>query len=169
MPNYILYLEEHGFQVSEYSNNMFIKEETTFRFQSPLKRYNSIMYKNRSIHKLDIYFDANFILNYELIGFFFDFLNHAYNESKKYRKERTMLDVDLDVKINIDMEENRYCMSRVIVDSSTILSYFVCFDIQRLEYNVIYKEHKAYINAVEFNKKITDKWNEPENNSSDLL
>lgn len=169
MPNYILYLEEHGFQVSEYNNNMFVKEEITFHFQPPPKKYSSIMYRYRPINKLILYFDTSFILNYELIGFFFDFLNHAYNESKKYRKERNILDADLDVRICIDFEENRYCMSRVFLDSLTILSYFVCFDIQRLEYNVIYKEHKGYIDAVEFNKKITDKWNEPENNSSDLL
>ncbi len=169
MPNYILYLEEHGFQVSEYSNNLFVKEEVTFCFQSPPKKYSSIMYRDRSIHKLTLCFNTSFILNYELIGFFFDFLNHAYNESKKYRKERTILDADLDAKINIDMEKNMYCMSRVFLDSLTILSYFVCFDIQRLEYNVIYKEHKGYIDAAEFNKGITEKWNKTENNSSDLL
>jgi hypothetical protein len=168
MPNYILYLEEHGFQVSEYSSNLFVKCNVKFHYQAPSKIYSSIMYRDRCFHKLKLCFNTNFILNYELIGFFFDFLEHAYNESKKYRKERTMEDVDLDTRIFLNAGENRYCFAKILVEP-TILSYFIFFDIQRLEYNVIYKEHRLYNQAVDFNNSMLIKHSKPENNYSDLL
>jgi hypothetical protein len=150
-----LYLEECGFCCDKYQNK-FVKNNIRFDLDSVFYK-NHIMFRTEHIHNAKLVFGGDVVLNYDRINLIYDFLEHQYQESLKFRKERTKEDWKLDV--NLDASKDKICVARIAFFRSRCLTSFLSLDLERLDYKVIYKWHNRYADGVDFNYAIHDEWN----------
>jgi hypothetical protein len=147
-----LYLEECGF-ICMFEKHVFFKDKVELVLSDHNTRF---MFRLKHIHKVNLFSGSSFMLNYKRINFLYDFLNHQYDESLKFRKEREYEDEKLD--INLELINPRTFESRIVFINNRFLTVFLFLDTNRLEYKIIYKWHNRYRDGVDFNYAMYDEW-----------
>lgn len=145
----ILYLEQNGFINSGYSQDIFLKNKIFFRF-TRFREYCWDIHRAENIHRITLSIRSDFEISYDRISFFYDFLECAYEESLKLRKEKTQADREFDETIYLSPDKEKFFIKDVRLDkiSNKHLSRLFLLDMKRVKYEIIYRYYDKFSSAL---------------------